>query len=301
MNVISNGPWPALPKSLAPLYARFGGRLPGVAAAVLTLLIAGMLAQVVWALLPTPAAGAWAPMPVAAAPDDPANRIDLGRIASAKLFGQMQAAPGPTAAAANAPETQLNLKLLGILSSRGNNRFSRALIGDGTNEQPYAVGDQVTRGVILKEIYADRVILSRNGRLETLRLTKDQSSAPETTTAQAGEDNPDVDPNAATLVKIRDQIVADPSKAEDFLRIEPARVPGGNGQIGYRVTPGKDRRLFTSSGLQPGDVVTAVNGVQLSDPAKSLQLLGDLTDADQLSLVVQRGGSSQTINVNLTP
>jgi general secretion pathway protein C len=51
--------------------------------------------------------------------------------------------------------------------------------------------------------------------------------------------------------------------------------------------------------MHPGDVVTSINGVQLDDPAKSLQLLSDLSQASALSLVVQRGGETQTININL--
>jgi general secretion pathway protein C len=73
------------------------------------------------------------------------------------------------------------------------------------------------------------------------------------------------------------------------------------GQLkGYRVYPGKDRSAFTAAGLRPGDLVTSVNGVQLDDPAKALQMLGDLGQAGQVNLVVERGGQSQNISINLT-
>ena len=86
-----------------------------------------------------------------------------------------------------------------------------------------------------------------------------------------------------------------------YLRIAPAPNATGNGQMGYRIFPGKDHAVFQAAGLRAGDVVTSVNGVQLDDPAKSLQLMSDLSQASSVTLTVQRGGETQTINVNLSP
>jgi general secretion pathway protein C len=66
------------------------------------------------------------------------------------------------------------------------------------------------------------------------------------------------------------------------------------------VYPGRDRAAFTSAGLRPGDLVVSVNGVQLDDPAKALQMLGDLSQAGQVNLVVERGGQTQNISINLS-
>ena len=79
--------------------------------------------------------------------------------------------------------------------------------------------------------------------------------------------------------------------------MQPARI--GGVMRGYRIYPGRNRGIFSTAGLRPGDLVTAVNGVELDDPAKSLQLLGDLSQASNLSVTIERGGNQQTINVNL--
>ncbi len=96
-------------------------------------------------------------------------------------------------------------------------------------------------------------------------------------------------------------MLANPSKAQDYIRVQPAPNPSGSGQLGYRIYPGRDRSVFTAAGLRPGDVVSSINGVQLDDPSKSLQLLSDLSQANQVTLTVQRGGETQTVNVNLNP
>lgn len=289
-------------RTLAALYARYGRWLPAAVSAALVVLIAVLAARLVWALVPAPSSAAWKP-----APAPPAARasqaLDLNVITSAQLFGHYEPPANPAAAAlASAPDTQLNLTLLGIFADRRNPRDSRALIAaSGGEEKPYAVGDDISRGVSLHAIFADRVVLSRNGRLETLRLDKDQPGSgyvpppdlPAPPTTEAG--------NPAALGQIRNQMLSDPSKAQDYIRVQPVQAGGGTGLHGYRIYPGRDRSLFTNSGLRPGDVVTSINGVELNDPAKSLQLLSDLSQASQISLTIDRGGQTQAVNVSLTP
>jgi general secretion pathway protein C len=279
----------------AALYQRHGRRLPTLAAIVLALLIGRAAADLVWILVPTPQAARWQPPPAAPVAPRASDAPDINAIAGSGLFGRYQAAP--TDSLENAPDTPLNLTLLGLLAD-DREQYSRALIANGTEEQSYAVGDDVARGVTLQAIFPDRVILSRNGRLETLRLERDKPGAGGDFTppvAQAEERAPGA---PAPLAAIRDEVLKDPARASEYVRVQPANV---GGQLkGYRVYPGKDRSAFSAAGLRPGDLVTSVNGVQLDDPAKALQMLGDLGQAGQVNLVVERGGQSQNISINLS-
>ena len=289
--------WSSLPKTLAPVYERYARWLPAAVDLVLAVLIARLLAQLVWALVPAPAAATWHAAPAQVAAVDPASKVDLNRIAAAQLFGQYQApAVSAAADAAKAPDTQLPLTLLGILANNKNKQMSRALIASGNDEKPYAVKDSVTQGVTLFAIWPDRVVLSRDGKLETLRLDKDQPSSGDAPLAVASDDNS----AASSLAQIRAQMLANPAKAQDYIRVQPAPNPSGNGQLGYRIYPGRDHAVFQAAGLRPGDVVTSINGTSLDDPSKSLQLLSDLSQAGSITLTVQRGGETQTINVNLS-
>ncbi len=292
----------ALPKAAPVLYARYGRQLPAVAGVVLVIVIAHLLAKLVWALVPSPASAAWrpiAPPPTSAAAN---GQVDLGVIASASLFGRYQAPAAPGIAdLAAAPDTQLNLTLLGILNDGRDAKSSRALIlTQGADEKPYSVGDDISHGVTLQAIFPDRVILARGGKLETLRLDKDNPGSGLLPTVLDSEPPAEAASNptaAASLAQIRTQLLADPSKVADYIRVQP--VNSGNGINGYRIYPGKDRSIFTAAGLRPGDIVTAVNGVQLNDPGKSLQLLSDLSQNSQVNLTVDRGGQPQNFNINL--
>lgn len=276
----------------ARLYEQHGRKLPPLAVLLLIIVIAWLAARLVWALVPTPDNARWQ------APMLPTQQIashrqtDVQGIVDRNLFGTYQVT-ADAQSAADAPETRLSLTLIGILSATLD-RESRALIGSSDGgEKPYAIGDDVIRGVSLQAIFPDRVILSRGGVLETLRLNKD---APSTATASAP---PSSVAGGATqiLTHIRDEILTDPSKASQYIRVQPANV---NGQLkGFRVYPGRERGAFNQLGLRPGDLVTQVNGIQLDDSQKALQMLTELSKANSVSLTVERGGQTQNFNVTL--
>lgn len=276
----------------ARLYEQHGRKLPPAAVLLLIVVIAWLAARLVWALVPTPAGARWQ------APTLPAQQLatrrqtDVQAIVDRKLFGTYLAT-ADARNAADAPETRLSLTLIGILSAT-QDRESRALIGSSNgDEKPYAIGDTVIRGVSLQAIFPDRVILSRGGTLETLRLNKE---APSTAVASAP---PASVASGATqmLTRIRDEVLSDPSKVSQYIRVQPANV---NGQLkGFRVYPGRERGAFNQLGLRPGDLVTQVNGIQLDDSQKALQMLTELSKANSVSLTIERGGQTQNFNVTL--
>ena len=294
----------ALPGAMPALTARYGRRLPELASLVLVVVIAKLAAELVWALVPTPEGAAWQPPPPTQPQIAARGGVDLSAVNNAHLFGQFTAPAAPVLAdLAAAPDTQLNLTLLGILSNGRNDKDSRsrALISaQGGEEKPYSVGDDVSRGVQLTAIFPDRVILNRNGKLETLRLDKESTSgltgSPITQLQEQPADQGD-DSASESLSEIRSQLLEDPSKVADYIRVQPVNT--GSGLSGYRIYPGRDRTVFAAAGLRPGDIVTAVNGTALNDPSRSLQLLNELSQSSQINLTVDRGGQPQSFSINL--
>ncbi|MFT4045403.1 MAG: type II secretion system protein GspC [Solimonas sp.] len=274
-------------QTLGRLYERHGRRLPPAVTLLLIAIIAYLTAQLVWALMPVPESARWQ-APALAPASNARHEPSIATLADAHLFGAYR----PGGAPADAPDTRLSLTLLGILAAT-TERDSRALIGGGDgDEKPYAVGDDVVRGVSLQAIFPDRVVLSRNGRLETLRLAKD---APSIDTAAETPRAPG--PDASEVARIRNEILTDPSKASQYIRVQPANV---NGELkGFRVYPGRERGAFNQLGLHPGDLVTSVNGVQLDDTQKAIQTLTDLAQASSVTVTVERGKQTQTLTVNL--
>jgi general secretion pathway protein C len=273
-------------QALAP-YAR---RLPLACNLLLILLIAASLARIGWLLYPLPQSRFELPVPTALpARSGQLPKVNVEQIAAANLFGLRQST-GTTA------------PVKGILAF-GSETASRALIADGSGkEKPYAVGDDVPGGAILKAIHADRVILERSGRFETLRLERNKSGG----SAAASFTPPAATPAAAagstggeatTLAELRNELLREPGKASQYVRLQPVYSDGK--LQGYRLYPGANRTLFQQVGLRAGEMVTSVNGVQLDDAAKALQLLGDLREVSELTLTLDRGGETRTLNLNL--
>lgn len=289
-----------LPASVQQLAQRHGARVPRLAEWALTAAVAYATAVFTWTLVPVPEAARWTPPPASAAPAAGRTGPNVEAIVAAHLYGE---AAAPTATAQQdsmdeAPDTRLNLTLLGILAATAD-RSSRALIASsGGEEKPYAIGSDVIGGVSLQAIFADRVILSRAGQLETLRLDKDAPSRAPVETARPTVASANAN-SAAVLSNIRNELLNDPSRANEYIRMQPS---ASGGQLrGYRIYPGRDRAVFNAAGLRPGDLVTEVNGIQLNDANTALQMLGQLSSATSLTVVVERGGQQQTVNVNFNP
>ncbi|MES2683663.1 MAG: type II secretion system protein GspC [Pseudomonadota bacterium] len=298
---------PALPPALAAvltrataLYRLHGAKLPPIAALLLVAVLAWQAASLLWMVVPMPASAAWTPAPGFVDPTPARPALNVDALAGAHVFGQYQATAS-TASLANAPDTQLAFTLLGILAGTRDQESLALIAKDANDEAPYSIGDDVSPGVSLQAIFPDRVILSRNGKLETLRLDKDSpsnaqvfSAAPSSGEVQEGT------PAAAQMIsQIKEQVLTDPSKAANFIRVQP--ISGEGGLKGYRVYPGPERAAFNAAGLKPGDVVTAINGTSLSEPGQALQLLQSLSQASSMSLTVDRNGVSQSVNVSASP
>ena len=261
---------------------------PSLAATALILVIAWLLAQLTWTLLPQPksAAGAYAPPPAMAV-----RQPVAGKIADRHLFGT--SAPGG-GNLNNAPDTTLALTLHGIVAGKLA-KDSRALIVANGDEEPYAIGATLPGGAVIRAIYPDRVLLERDGRVEALRLPKTDtasgSGVSPGTMAYAQPNPAPPTPMPQNLGQLRQEIAQNPQRLMDVIRAMPVQEQGK--LTGYRIYPAGNSPVFAQLGLHPGDVVTAVNGISLTDPAQSMRILSALKTSEQISITLLRNGQTQ--------
>ncbi len=294
MNTLAN----KLPKSLnlsPENLKKLNQALPPVVLALIIVSCSYLLAQITWSLIPAEQTKS-APRSTKAKNKDKGRAQHYKIITDAHLFGSFKQ-DKVSSSTTVAPETRLNLVLKGVLASDPM-EYSRVIISKGKNgkEDNYGIGDKVSRAVI-KEIYADRVILSRNGRLETLRMPKDKGgdifkSVPNRSAKAARPSTP-----GAVLSDIRKQILKNPTSFGKFAIPIPVNV---NGKLqGYRLQPQGDRSLFDSVGLQSSDVIVAINGVGLDNPAKGLKALRTLQKAKSIELTVLRNGVKTPLHFDI--
>ncbi len=284
-------------------------RLPIIVTVLAIVLLTHSLASLTWKLVPVPETEgitSGIARPQIAPTSRSTNQPLANKISQWHLFGKYEVQkpkPKPKLVE-DAPETRLNLKLRGVFASEDKSQ-ARAIIADAKGvDDSYAIGDEVPGGAILSDIFADKVILERNGQFETLKLPIEvapsavagTSPRPSTSSRSPSSSMPPIDTATADQSEIlrhyRDALLNDPQSVMGAVRVQPYNK---NGKLeGYRIRPGKDRQLLNKFGLRSGDIVKSVNGVPLDNPIKALEVLRDLSSASSVTIDVERNGTPRS-------
>jgi len=231
------------------------------------------------------AAAKAAPQPSAAR----AHSLDLAAITNAHLFGAAPLAPQD---GANAPQTTIPLVLTGTIAGNDPQNGLAILGQTAQTAKVYAVGDNVPGGAKLHSVYSDRVVIDRNGQLESLTLPHQMNAGngpPPSSAALQGD--------TGSIERMRRMITEQPGLLADVMRPQPVIDHGR--MNGFRVYPGRNRLAFMRLGLRPGDQVTAINGTPLDDRDRSEQILRTLSSSSEAHVTVIRNGQQQDLTLNI--
>lgn len=297
---------------------------------LLVLWLSHSLARLFWLVAPAPdlrpATASAVIAPSGQAPSA-APPIDIAALTESEVFGKMDAAatqeaatatPAPSVIENDAVDTQLNLVLRGVIGSSVD-ASARAIIASGAEADVYAPGDKlpVGNGVTLAKVLDLRVILNNNGRYESLWLYKDDPNAriaapyvpPEQNTGRSWSDESGGSGDQQPLFvdqsggsDAAQASPADPSSevARSLADVVAMSIHREGGQVvGYKIRPGRNAEQFAALGLQPDDIVTAVNGVPLTSPGKVMEIYKNMSNATSASLEIKRGGSVLSVDVVL--
>jgi general secretion pathway protein C len=228
------------------------------------------------ASLPPPGAGSAGPAPPKRAMN-PA--VELATVINTHLFGVAGAQSG-----SGAPPTTMPLILAGVIADKDPAK-GQAIIGDtAAAGKLFAVGAVISGGAHLHAVYGDRVLIERNGRLETLML-------PRTPSKNA--------PVAPLPTKATVALQDNASVLAGLVRVQPVFNQGK--LSGYRIFPGASHgtSAFNQLGLRAGDLIIAVNGTALDDAGKAMDVLQTLSSSATATVTVSRNGQPQELNLNL--
>jgi general secretion pathway protein C len=140
------------------------------------------------------------------------------------------------------------------------------------------------------------VILDRNGARESLMLPRLSGGGGGGIAQRQAGLAPASAPNTSIADSVRQLLVQNPSAGTELLRPQP--VFAGGSLRGYRVYPGRNRAQFAGLGLQPGDLVLAVNGAALDDPNRGLEILRGIGQGSAVTLTIDRGGQQQQLSID---
>ena len=297
-------------------FAYWGGHI----LTFLMVLSCGMVAATMfWTLL----AGAdWNARPPVSLQDTDASgsRTDLSILERSTPFRVIRPDPASVRAdmnqLANTPETRLKLTLHGFRLD-GDAETSIAVISSETQlQQHYRVGDPIEGlpDVYLVRIFADGVVIERQGENEWLpKVFKEEGGrivsigASETVpglVAESAPRRPEIAaPEAETPANAQNasdfiipessaqRVEASVSQDEllllaDSLRFTPEPGPSG---AGYVVYPTRNLDLFSRAGLQAGDVIVSVNGIDLLEAENVDAALSSISRTRRIDVSLLRG------------
>lgn len=269
-------------------------KLPIAVSFVLILLCVQVLSKFAWTLFTDDDPNVTTMKIPAKAGPDADNQLAFKKLMATNIFG---VATQKKTVITKVPETKLNLFLKGVFAFTPM-KNSMAIIASGKNgkEKTYGIGDKFSGGVTLKEIYSDYIIIDRSGRSEILRMPESKGVGE---LFSAIPDLSDVmQKNSAEVLDIvRNKIIANPYSLRDYAL--PAVVKENKKQIGYRLKPQKKGGILFDVGLEPDDIVTAVNEVKLNDQKNATKALRELVIANDVNITVRRGDVDLVIRVEL--
>jgi len=298
-------------------YQRHENKLILVIVILITVYLLAFAAKLTWSLLPQDQSANSSRINQKQQPavTTSSGGNNIAKLINLNLFGNATAKPVETRIeeVSDVPETSLNLLLSGVVSSN-DPALGAAVIAHRNVQGTYGVGDKIEgTNAILDEIYVDRVIIKNRVTRETLMLdgidfdeanrnrtrntnqgqSQEQVNTPQNSLAQ----NQTIRNQAQSLRQARQKLAQEPASFTDMISLAPHRVDGQ--LIGFRVTPGAKPALFNSVGLKNGDVVTQLNGLDLTDLQQSSEAITQLRESDSLQLQVLRGSEYISLDLDI--
>lgn len=304
---LSHAPTPTRPPGLTPpllehLETWLGKPwVPWAINLTMLLVLAASLALWTWRLWQPPVEAS--PRTAAATSPEQPTDYDINALTAAHLFGEAAVTPGKTALE-DIPLSSLNLILTGVLV---NPTSSVALISaDGAPELPFVIGDEITAGVVLHEVYADRALIRRGATTESLMLKETGPALPtgsvvtstRANNARRNTGTVDVQRSGNQFSVEREQLNKQLQRPE-FLS-QALMVPNASG--GFLVREIQPGSLYEKLGLKVGDVISSVNGQPVNtieDVLRLYQQLGGDGGGNQVTLDVRRAGKNESLTYNL--
>jgi type II secretion system protein C len=272
-------------RSVSP--ANWRAQAPRLTAAVLAALGVVELAYIAWSLLAIPAG----PAAVGAIKARP-SAVHWWRLSNAHLFG---VEPTPAEKAQQlALARPIDWALTAVIAT-GDPAKGVAIVGErGKALEVLRAGApfEAIPGSHLYQIFNDHVVIDLRGQMQSVPLLRDRSPVPGPPAPVArasGGAEPDVMEEVAIGHPQRLQL----SNESLLGSLNPEPFESNGRRSGVTVHPGL--RLQRRFGLRDAEVVTAVNGVEITDAAALENALK--SSGDSVVITYTRDGVAQTVNL----
>ncbi|WP_306016095.1 type II secretion system protein N [Oceanicaulis sp. MMSF_3324] len=177
-----------------------------------------------------------------------------------------------------APESRLNIALRGVRVGAGAQNGSAIIDAENGRQRIVRVGDEIAPGITVEAIHPDRIEINRRGARESLYLRdRERRQARQVaSTAPAPQANTPASPQIDQLI--------------DELDLGPRLRDGA--LVGFDIGSDADRTWLARFGLEPGDLILALNDTPVSAPDA---LARALSSSGAYRLSIERDGQRLTL------
>jgi general secretion pathway protein C len=203
--------------------------------------------------------------------------------------------------------TKCTVKLWGVVVRDGGG--SSCVIEDLTTHKQDVVhlGEAVPGCGVVKEVTWDKVLLDRNGQDEILELATGQGvpGAPARPVSAAAAQQQPSNPHIQLVGD--NQYNVDRSEVDSaldnmnqlFTQIRAVPHFDGGKSTGFRLFAIRQNSVFDQLGLKNGDIIQRINGNEIGDPTKALELFGQLRNEHDIAVELLRNKDPVTLKLSI--
>jgi general secretion pathway protein C len=294
-------------------YRRYYWAANGLLVLAIAYTLAGIGVRFAVDLVPLPAPK---PRVVAVQRDErPASFTDYQVILSRNLLNaKVEEAPPPPPDAANAEPAKSTIQATLMGTVAGARKYAFAIVQAQAKTEVVRIGEKIAGQAEVLEIERGRITIMNNGRKEELTMYEDKELARNTPAALPaldgaapppppvpGQENVEVRPQGENRYEIDkgqfEQMTSNLGPLLTQARVVPHFE---NGVIdGYKIFAIKPDSLYQKIGLENGDVIQNINGIQVDSPEKALQMFQSLRTERTFTINLSRNNERQTFYYNL--
>lgn len=196
--------------------------------------------------------------------------------------------------------TLSDLYLRGTIATRDDDAM--AVFEQRNNKRQFVVRihEQIGMGIFLEDVLLEKVIILNNGVREEMALYREQNNSV-AANMRSSISHDGIEKKSGNSYHISkdtlDKTLQDVNAVITQIAMRPKMEDGAC--VGYEVRRIKDGSIFEDIGLQKGDVLQTVNGMNLSNPEDAFRVYKSLIGETSFNIDLLRNGQTTTLNYEI--
>ena len=197
--------------------------------------------------------------------------------------------------------SRLPLKLIGTIVHTNPARSVATVQIQGKGIFPYIPDDDMESLAQLVKVERLMAVLrnNQNGRLEYIEI-EDQVVTLSVQTPSSGSNIQKQGNNFSLRRSDVNRYMQNLPALLQQARAVPSIEPGSGAVNGFRLVDIQPGSLYERLGLRRNDLIKAVNGEPINNPAKAMQLYNSLKTESNIAINIERNGRTETLNFSIT-